>query len=165
MWRLFGLSSFCFTNACKIRQSTLRPRRIKKCTFLSVNVFTTKVLIVGSISLTAAGNRAYTNWKHFLSLQLETGPPFYVVILVTGRSNRLQCKGSTFISQLNQDPEYWSGLRPSALPVLPLTALPTELILPQLETCMFTIERRKWIEKRREWKSTWPFQKNLVAAE
>ena len=32
----------------------------KKMLFLSVNVFTTKVLIVGSISLTAASNRAYT---------------------------------------------------------------------------------------------------------
>ena len=145
MGRLFGMSSFCFTYACKILQSKLRPRRIeKKCTFLSVNVklFSTKVLIVGSISQTAAGNRAYINWGHYLSLQLETRPPFYVVIRATQRSSRLQCtrKGSTFISQLYQDPECWSSLRPSALQS---SALPIELILPQLETCMFTLERRK----------------------
>ena len=35
--------------------------------------------------------------------------PFYVVIRATRRSSRLQGKGSTFISQLFQDPEYWSG--------------------------------------------------------
>ena len=41
------------------------------------------------------------NWGHYiLRLQLETGPPFYVVIRATGRSRRLQCKGSTFISRL-----------------------------------------------------------------
>ena len=40
------------------------------------------------------------NWILFLLLQLETGPPFHVVILATRKSSRLQCKGSTFISQL-----------------------------------------------------------------
>ena len=30
----------------------------------------------------------------------ETGPSCYVVIPATGRSSRLQCKGTTFISQL-----------------------------------------------------------------
>ena len=58
----------------------------KKGTFyLSVNVFSTKVLIGDTI---------------FLRLLMETGPPFYVVIRATERSRRLQCKGSTFISQL-----------------------------------------------------------------
>ena len=42
-----------------------------------------------------------TDWRHYiLRLQLETGPPFYVVILATRRSSRLQCKESTFISQI-----------------------------------------------------------------
>ena len=54
----------------------------KKALHLSVNVFSTKVLIGDTIFL------------------LEKGPPFYVVIRATRRSSRLQCKGSTFISQL-----------------------------------------------------------------
>ena len=37
------------------------------------------------------------------------GPTFYVVIWATERSSRLQSKGSKFICQLFQDPEYWSG--------------------------------------------------------
>ena len=43
-----------------------------------------------------------TNWGHYfyVSYVMETGPPFYVVIRATQRSNRLQDKGSTFISQL-----------------------------------------------------------------
>ena len=52
-----------------------------------------------------------------LRLQLETGPPFYVVIRATRRSSRLQCKGGTFISQFP---------RPSAQQS---STLPTELIL------------------------------------
>ena len=52
---------------------------------MSVDVFSTKVLIRDTI---------------FLLLQLETGPPFYVVIRATRRSSLLQCKGSTFISRL-----------------------------------------------------------------
>ena len=45
----------------------------------------------------------------FLRLLLETGLPFYVVIRATRRSSCLQGKGSTFISQLFKDLEYWSG--------------------------------------------------------
>ena len=56
----------------------------KKALYLSVNVFSTKVLIGDTI----------------LRLLMETGPPFYVVIRATRRSSRLQGKGSTFISQL-----------------------------------------------------------------
>ena len=57
---------------------------LKKCTFyLSVNVFSTKVLIGDTI----------------LRLLIKTGPPFYGVIRATRRSRRLQWKGSTFISQ------------------------------------------------------------------
>ena len=56
----------------------------------------------------------YLAWKYwlgtlFLRLQLETGQPFYVVIRAMWRISRLQCKGSTFISQLSLDPECWSG--------------------------------------------------------
>ena len=41
------------------------------------------------------------HWGHyFYFLLLETGPSCYVVISATGRSSRLQCKGTTFISQL-----------------------------------------------------------------
>ena len=36
----------------------------------------------------------------FLRLQLETGPPFCVVIRAMRRSNFLQCKGSTFFSSV-----------------------------------------------------------------
>ena len=47
---------------------------------------------------------------YFLRLQLVTGPPFHVVTRAERRSSLLQrCKGSTFISDLFQDPEYWSG--------------------------------------------------------
>ena len=52
----------------------------KTALYLSVNVFSTKVLIG--------------------TLFLRLGPPFYEVIRATRRSNRLLCKGSTFISQL-----------------------------------------------------------------
>ena len=44
--------------------------------------------------------RKYQLGTLFLRLQLETGQSFYVVIPATRRSSRLQCKGSTFISQL-----------------------------------------------------------------
>ena len=55
----------------------------KNALYLSVIVFSTKVL----------------------RLLLETGPLFfYVVIQATQRSNHLQGKGSTFISQLFEDP-------------------------------------------------------------
>ena len=57
----------------------------KKALYLSVNVFSTKVLIGDTI---------------FLRLLMETGTPFYVVIRATRRSSHLQGKGSTFISQL-----------------------------------------------------------------
>ena len=53
--------------------------------YLSVNVFSTKVLVGDT---------------YILRPQLETGPPFYVVIRATRRSSLLQCKGSTFISLL-----------------------------------------------------------------
>ena len=56
----------------------------KKVLYLSVNVFSTKVLIGNTI----------------LRVPMETGPPFYVVIRAKQRSRRLQCKDSTFISQL-----------------------------------------------------------------
>ena len=48
---------------------------------------------------------------HYIErLQLVTGLPFHVVTRAERRSSRLQrCKGSTFISDLFQDPEYWSG--------------------------------------------------------
>ena len=70
----------------------------------------------------------------FLRLLLETGPPFYVVLLVTRRSSHLQGKGSTFISQSFLDHEYWSNprgsnprhsaLQVSALPYRHLLSLP-----------------------------------------
>ena len=60
-------------------------KKKKKALYLSVNIFSTKVLIGDTI---------------FLRLLIETGPPFYVVTRATRRSSRLQDKGSTFISQL-----------------------------------------------------------------
>ena len=57
---------------------------IKNALYLSVNIFSTKVLIGDTI---------------FTSLT-EGGSLFYVVIRATRRSSRLQSKGSTFISQL-----------------------------------------------------------------
>ena len=59
---------------------------LKKALYLSVNVFSMKVLIGDTI---------------FLCLLLETGLPFYMVIQARLRSTRLQGKGSTFISQLS----------------------------------------------------------------
>ena len=67
-----------------------------------------------------------------LRLQLETGPPFYVVIRAALRSSRLHCKRSTFISQ-----SFWPwALVPPRdsnprLPALQSSALPTKLILPR----------------------------------
>ena len=55
----------------------------KKALYLSVNVFSMKVLIR----------------TLFFRLQLETKPPFSVVIRVMRRSSHLHYKGSTFISQ------------------------------------------------------------------
>ena len=47
---------------------------------------------------------------YFLHLQLVTGPPFLVITRAERRSSRLQmCKGSTFTSDIFQDPEYSSG--------------------------------------------------------
>ena len=47
------------------------------------------------------------------------GLPFYMVIQAMWRFSHLQGKGSTFISQLFQDPEYWSdpGKRTRDLPL------------------------------------------------
>ena len=59
----------------------MTPPKQKKALYLSVNVFSTKVLIA---------------WGHLL----ETGPLFYAVIRATRRSSLLQGKASTFISQL-----------------------------------------------------------------
>ena len=58
----------------------------KKALYLSVNVFSTKLLI-GDTILTSPVLR-------------ETGPPFDVVIRAMRRCSHLQCKRSTFISQL-----------------------------------------------------------------
>ena len=62
------------------------------------------------------------------------GQPFYMVIRATQRSRRLQCKGSTFITQLfsNTLHEYWSGPWNPPPPTLQSSAVPTELILPKL---------------------------------
>ena len=57
----------------------------KNALCLSVYVFSTKALFGDTF---------------FLRLQLETGPPFYVVIWATRKSSRLQYKGGTFISWL-----------------------------------------------------------------
>ena len=56
----------------------------KKGLSLSVNVFSTKVLIGDTI----------------LASPSQYGTPFYVVIRATQRSSHLQGKGSTLISQL-----------------------------------------------------------------
>ena len=69
------------TSHISIQQSTEQSPEKKKKLYLSLKVFCTKLLL-------------------FLRLQLETGPPFYVVIRATRRSSRLHCKGIAFISQL-----------------------------------------------------------------
>ena len=56
----------------------------KNALHLSVNVFSTKVLIGDT----------------FLTSPIGDGAAIYVVIRATRRSSRLQGKGSTFISQL-----------------------------------------------------------------
>ena len=56
----------------------------KKALYLSVKVF--------------LKHEKYYLGKLFLCLQLETGPPFYVVIGATQRSSGLQCKGSALNS-------------------------------------------------------------------
>ena len=88
--------------------------------YLSVNVFSTKVLIGDTIF-------HVSNWR-------RDRHAFYAVIRATRRSSRLQCKGSTFISRLFYDPEYWSGPRSGNrdLPLCSQHALPSELTLPRL---------------------------------
>ena len=56
----------------------------KNAPYLSVKVFSTKVLIGDT----------------FLQLLLDMGLPVYVVIRATRRTSRLQCKDNTFTSQL-----------------------------------------------------------------
>ena len=68
--------------------------------------------------------RKYWLGTLFLRLPPETRLPFYVVILATPRSSRLQGKGITFISHLVRSRE--SNPRP---PSLQSSAQPTELIL------------------------------------
>ena len=83
-----------------------------------------------------------TNWGHYFSASptsdgtaILRGHPSHVK--VSPLAERLQGKGSTFISQLFLDPEYWSGAgnrsnpQPSALQS---SALPSELILPRLKS-------------------------------
>ena len=62
------------------------------------------------------------------------GLPFYMVMRATQRSRRLQCKGSSFITQLfsNTLHEHWSGPWNPPPPTLQSSAVPTELILPKL---------------------------------
>ena len=83
----FGLFVFAYIAwwKKKVWEHFLEQVKKKKALYLSVNVFSTKVLIGDTI---------------FLRLLMETGPPFYVVIRATRRSSLLQCKGSTFISRL-----------------------------------------------------------------
>ena len=66
----------------KTRQNKTKQ---KNALYLSVNVFSTKILIGDTILTSPTGD----------------GPPFYVVIRATQRTNRLQGKGSSFISQLS----------------------------------------------------------------
>ena len=79
---------FCFGwHLCWLAGCPLIPlKRKQKALHLSVNVFSTKVLIIIG--------------DNILRFLLETGPPFYEVIWVTRRSSCLQGKGSTLISQL-----------------------------------------------------------------
>ena len=88
------LSKVCLLVHTQHMQFKRQPQHFKKCILFECQCI----------------QHESTNKGHyFLHLLLKTGPPFYVVIRTTRRSSRLQCKGSTFISQLFQDPEYWSG--------------------------------------------------------
>ena len=84
----------------------------KNALYLTFNVLSTEVLL-GTL---------------VLRLQVETGPPFYVVIGGTRRSSHLQGKGSTFISHLFKTPSIVrpreSNPRP---PTLQSSALLTDL--------------------------------------
>jgi len=68
---------------------------------------------------------------------LETGLPFYVIIRATWRSSRLQGKGSTFISQVFEDPECWSspGNRTHDLPLCSQAPYPPK-VLRKFNTCL-----------------------------
>ena len=96
-----------------------KKKEEKNALYLSVNVCSTKVLFY---------------WGHYILVILYfTGLPFYMVIWATRKSSLLQCKESTFISQLFYDPEYWSGPgnRTHDLQLSSQHALPTELTLPR----------------------------------
>ena len=60
------------------------------------------------------------------------GLPFYVVIRVPRRSSHLHGKGSTFISQLFYDPEYWYSPRTEPATSRSAVKRSTELILRDL---------------------------------
>ena len=98
----------------------------RKKKFLSVKVFSTKVLIRDTIftSLTGDGTRG---------------------------STRLQGKGSTFISQLFLRPWVLVPSRETnpRTPALQSSALPTELILPR-----WWEKKKRWCEKKKEQTTT-----------
>ena len=79
---------------------------------------------------------------------METGPPFYVVSQATRRSSRLQGKGSTFISQLFWDPEYWSapGNRTRDLPLCSQALYRLSLSCRTVTLKFFspTLVKKKW---------------------
>ena len=67
------------------KQQQQQQQQQQNALYLSVNVFSTKVLLGDTI----------------LTSPTVDGPPFYVVIRATRRSSQLQGRGSTFISQLS----------------------------------------------------------------
>ena len=69
----------------KKQQQQQQQQQQQNALYLSVNVFSTKVLLGDTI----------------LTSPTVDGPPFYVVIRATRRSSQLQGRGSTFISQLS----------------------------------------------------------------
>ena len=71
--------------SARFKKQQQQQQQQQNALYLSVNVFSTKVLLGDTI----------------LTSPTVDGPPFYVVIRATRRSSQLQGRGSTFISQLS----------------------------------------------------------------
>ena len=83
------------------------------------------------------------------------GPPFYMVIRATQRSSRLQCKGSTFMTQLFSKTlrEYWSGPWNPPPPTLPPRC--TDWANPAQTTCLwFDLLYLRGINKLTRWQTS-----------
>ena len=112
--RLVGTTGQRTTYACLDCRAQLWG--LKNARYLSVKVFSTKLLIKDTTFTSPTGD----------GTAILRGHPSHT---------KVQGKGSTFISQLFSDPEYWPGPG-NRTRDLPLCALTTALTLPLILNCV-----------------------------